>query len=74
MLINKIQEEQEIRIFIDDSQNSKPIGEIDSSIIMPLANLHLKGKFLFTKDEIYKNLIKEYISQNEPTLKEFIIT
>lgn len=70
---DKIQEEQEIKIFIDDPQNSKPIGEISSSIIRPLANLHLNGKFLFTKDDTYKNYIIDYISGNEPTLKEFII-
>ena len=69
----RIPEEQEIRIFIDNPQNSKPIGEMNSSIIMPLANLHLKGKFLFTKDDTYKKYIVDYISKNETSLKEFII-
>lgn len=69
----KIQEEQEIRIFYDNPQNSKPIGEINSSIIMPLANIHLNGKFLFTKDDTYKNYIVGYISKNKSSLKEFII-
>ena len=69
----RTEEEQEIRIFTDNPQNSKPIGEINSSIIMPLANIHLNAKFLFTKDNTYKNCIIEYISKNEPSLKEFII-
>ena len=71
-ITKNIQEEQ-IRIFLDKPENSKPIGEINSSIIMPLANLHLNAKFLFTKDEIYKKYIVDYINKNEPSLKEFFI-
>lgn len=64
--------EEEIMIKYNE-RDIRPIGEVVSSIINPLANLNLIGQFLFTKDEEYKSRIIKYMNTNEKHSSKFII-